>query len=59
MMAELASPWGKFGYPSGQVQQMNCPIILLLYSQTPEGPRKYNSINLTYVLSEFVLRNTN
>ena len=33
MMAELAPPWGKFGHPSGQVRQRNCPG-LLLYSQT-------------------------
>ena len=33
MMAELAPPWDKFGNPSGQVRQMNCPV-LLLYSQT-------------------------
>ena len=33
MMAELAPLWGKFGNPSGQVRQRNCPG-LLLYSQT-------------------------
>ena len=33
MMAELAPPWGKFGHPSGQVRQRNCPG-LLSYSQT-------------------------
>ena len=33
MMAELAPLWGKFGNPSGQVRQWNCPG-LLLYSQT-------------------------
>ena len=33
MMSELAPPWGKFGHPSGQVGQRNCPG-LLLYSQT-------------------------
>ena len=32
MMAELAPLWGKFGNPSGQVRQRNCPG-LLLYSQ--------------------------
>ena len=35
MIAELAPPWGKFGHPSGQVRQKNCPG-LLLYSQTSE-----------------------
>ena len=34
MMAELAPPRGKFGHPSEQVRQRNCPG-LLLYSQTP------------------------
>ena len=33
MVPELAPPWGKFGHPSGQVRQRNCPG-LLLYSQT-------------------------
>ena len=33
MMAELAPLWGKFGNPSGQVRQKNCPG-LLAYSQT-------------------------
>ena len=33
MMAELAPLWDKFGNPSGQVRQRNCPG-LLLYSQT-------------------------
>ena len=32
MMAELSPPWDKFGHPSGQVRQRNCPGILL-YSQ--------------------------
>ena len=32
MMAELAPLWGKFGNPSGQVRQRNCPGQLL-YSQ--------------------------
>ena len=35
MMAELAPLWGKFGNPSGQVRQRNCPV-LSLYSQTSE-----------------------
>ena len=63
MMAEHAPPWGKLGHPSGQVPQRNCPG-LLLYSQTSvvgnaKGEEKINSINLTYGLSELVLRNTN
>ena len=66
MMVELAPAWGNFGRPSGQVRQTNCPG-LLLYSQTSvvgiatmcKGPRKCNGINLTYGLSELVLRNTN
>ena len=33
MMAELASLWGKFDNPSGQVRLRKCPG-LLLYSQT-------------------------
>ena len=33
MMAELTLPWGKFRHPRRQVQQKNCPG-LLLYSQT-------------------------
>ena len=33
MNAELAPPWVKFGDPTGQVRQSNCPG-LLLYSQT-------------------------
>ena len=33
MMAELAPPWGKFGVPSRQVWQKNCPG-LLFFSQT-------------------------
>ena len=33
MMAELAPLWGKFGNPSGQVRQGNCPGLLLC-SQT-------------------------
>ena len=28
MMAELAPLWGKFGNPSGQVRQRNCPGLL-------------------------------
>ena len=60
-MAELAPPWGKFGHPSGQVRQRNCPG-LLLDSQTSvvgncKGPIKCNGIDLTHGLSELVLRN--
>ena len=33
MIAELAPLWVKFGNPSGQVRQRNCPGPLL-YSQT-------------------------
>ena len=33
MIAELAPLWGKFGNPSGQVWQRNCPG-LLSYSLT-------------------------
>ena len=64
MMAELASPWGKFGNPSGQVQQRNCPDLLLYIQPSvvgiAKGQEKCNGINLKlYDLSELVLRNTN
>ena len=57
MMAELAPPRGKFGHPSGQVRQRNCPG-LLLYSQTSVFGIAKGGINLTYGLSELVLRTT-
>ena len=53
MMAELAPLWGKFGHPSGQ---LSLPIIK---RWNCKGPRKCNDINLTYGLSELVLRNAN
>ena len=63
MMVELAPPWGKFRHPWWQVQQKNCPG-LLLYSQTSvvgiaKGQENVTAINLTYELSELFLRNTN
>ena len=34
-MAELAPLWGKFGNPSGQARQRNCPgLLLYMYSLT-------------------------
>ena len=63
MMAELAPLWGKFGKPPGQVRkkELSWPIIIQsnLCSWNCKGPRKCNGINLTYELSELVLRNTN
>ena len=56
-MAELAPLWGKFGNPSGQVRQRNCPG-LLLYSQTSAVGIAKGQENVTYELSELVLRNT-
>ena len=32
MMAELAPLCGKFGNPSGQVRQRNCPVLSLGYT---------------------------
>ena len=46
MMAELAPQWGKFGHPSGQVRQRNCPG-LLLYSQLKMQRAKKNVTALT------------
>ena len=40
MMAELAPPWGKFGNPSGQVWQRNCPGLLLYSKTSVVGIRK-------------------
>ena len=70
MMAELAPLWGMFGNPSGQVRQplgassakeLSGPIIIQsnICSWNCKGPRKCQGINLTYELSELVLRNTN
>ena len=46
MMAELVPLWGKFGNPSGQVRQRNCPG-LLLYSQTSVGGIAMGHENVT------------
>ena len=60
MMAELAPPRGKFGHPSGQVRQRNYPGPIFIQSNSCiwncKGLRKCNGINLTYGLSESVLR---
>ena len=49
MMAELAPPWGKFGHPSGQVPQRNCPG-LLLYSQTSVDGIAKGQENITVLI---------
>ena len=64
MMAELAplngvssaTPRGKFG--TGAVLAYYY-TFKFLYSWNCKGPRKCNGINLTYGLSELVLRNKN
>ena len=64
MMAELAPLWGKFGNPTGQVRQGNCPVLLLYIEPSVVGIAKGQEnvtafTYLTYELSELVLRNNN
>ena len=40
MMVELAPLWGKFGHPSGQVRQSNCPGLLLYRQTSVDGIEK-------------------
>ena len=60
-MAGLAPLWDKFGNPSGQVRQRNCPGLLSYSQNSVVGIVKgQDNVTATYELhvSELVLRNT-